>query len=368
MPDHASASAARPLSPARRPRPAVSRRAAMTGAGMGLAALLAGCGGLRLGSPVEHTPPPEGIDDLYRADLLARLEDLLATTGGDTGDLARSRPEVAGHVRELHAALVEHRRAMLTGAEAEAASESAGTASSASGSTSPADPSAGSAPDLVGLLAALGETVALGADACVQCSGSFARVTGAIAAHLCWAAHRVAAGAPDLALTATPPPPEQGIQPQREVPASDPPSVAAASDHEAALRRAQEDEWYAAYVQEVRAARSTDAAVREALVTEVAAHRARADRLASTAVEDGVSPLPQEPVYPLPEGGLVDEALDSLPVRIAEALVVDWVALTGAAPFARRAFAISTALTESADLARTGGALPALPSLDPTSG
>ncbi|GAB2538851.1 DUF4439 domain-containing protein [Brachybacterium huguangmaarense] len=353
--------AARPAGPARRAllRAGLAGGAfALTGAG------LAGCGTVRLGSPEPYVAPPPGIDDLYRADLLTGLDALRdAVSAGDP------RPETAALLRELDAALVEQRAALLTGAEAEA-SESSSPSSSASPSTSatasPSSSAPTAAPGGVGeVVTRLGDLVALGADACVQCSGSFARVVAAIAAHAQWSAGRLALAAQDPAIAAPAVPAETDLVPAREVPATDPPSVAAATDYHSVLACTQGDEWYAGYAYEVLAAQARDDATRTPLLAASGEHRDRARRLAQIAGEDGAPDTAEEPVYPLPGGGTDPQALAALPAQIGQGLVVDWVALVGAAPFARRALAISTALAEAQGLAALGSAVEPLPSLTP---
>lgn len=379
MPDPAAS-----IAPSRRTAAPARRTVLLLGASAAVGGVLSGCGPIRLGQPAPYTPPPEGIDDLYRADLLAALADIETATG----TIRAPHPEAAMLLGELAIAVVEQRAALLTGAETEAsesasdgggATASSGTATSsgdasptgdagATGAASDGGGSPAAAPsDAPGLLQALGDLVLLCAEACVQCSGSFARVVAAIGTHLTWSAARLAPALADPAATAAAPPAEDAIAPTRRIPASDPPSVAAKTDYEAMLQQAQGDEWYAGYVQEVRAARTVDETARAAALDAVTTHRDRAERLRDIAEADGIAPVAEEPVYALPGGGLDQAALDAEPLAIAQGLAVDWVALTGAVPFERRAFAVATALAEAHGLAALGGVLPALPSLDPQS-
>lgn len=345
--------------PTRSPAPrssAPSRRSVLRW-GLGASAVLAvaGCGSVRVGQPAAYTPPPLGIDDLYRADLLDLLDRLLEATAGG----ADPREEIAGRVRELHAALVEHRDALLTGAEAQKEQDASSAGHGASdGGGAEAQPV-----DAAGIVDLLGQMIALGADACVQCSGSLARVIAAIVSHLQWAAGTLVLAAGDAALAAPAPPGEDALVPTREVPTSDPPSVAATVDYEAALQEAQGDEWYAGYAFEVMAARATDAAARTPLLDTSGLHRDRARRLARIAEEDQITGVPQEAVYPLPGGGLDAATLEELPAGIGQGLLEDWVAMVGAVPFARRAFAVATALAEAHGLVGAVSAIPVLPSL-----
>src|SRR5690625_488211 len=79
--NHPVSSLARPRAAALRP----SRRRLLMAApglllGAGGAAALSGCGTVRLGGPEKYTPPPPGIDDLYRTDLIALLDRAIAGT------------------------------------------------------------------------------------------------------------------------------------------------------------------------------------------------------------------------------------------------------------------------------------------------
>lgn len=340
----------------RRPR----RRALLTATGGALlAAGAAACGQVRLGSPPRYTRPAEGIDDIYRTELLRQLGALETLTAAAPG-AAASGTDLSGPIRELHTAVAQHREALLTGAQADAEASGSATSSATAAAPAAADPGA--------ILAAIGPLLRLGAEACVQCSGSLARVVAAIGAHLAWAASRLVSAAADPALAMPAVPTEGDIRPTRTVPRSDPPSVAARVDYQAALQEAQKDEWFFGYVQEVRAARATDPAVRAPLQAAADDHRGRAKRLTEMATADKIAPVAQEPVYPLPAGGLDEAALVALTPQDGPGLVADWVALTGAAPFAGRAFAVATALAQAVALGPVGASVPALPSLAPKAG
>src|SRR5699024_9000279 len=175
------------------PPPAAPTRRTLLGAA-GVAALLplVGCGRIALGGPEEYTPPPPGIDDLYRTDLLELLERALAGTehmvgvGAGDGD-----PEVSSTLAALSSALPVQRTALLTGAEAE--DERAAEQDPAPGQASP-PPTQDVPADLAELVAVLVRLRDLGASAARQVSGSLARPVVAIAAHTARAARRLDGG------------------------------------------------------------------------------------------------------------------------------------------------------------------------------
>src|SRR5699024_4640733 len=219
------------IPPARPSRTAVPvTRRALLGAAGALAVLpLASCGPIALGRPEQYTPPPPGIDDLYRVDLLAVLDraaagtqTLVALAGPDED------PALSGALSELAGALPVQRTALLTGAEYEKELEAADEP--AAEQTSPPPPTAPE--DLPALLECLVELRDLAAAAARQVSGSLARPLSGIAAHTAWSAlrlHRAAGEAVSEGVPASPTAEE--IVPQREVPATDPPSIGAESDY-----------------------------------------------------------------------------------------------------------------------------------------
>ena len=89
------------------------------------AGALGGCGRVALGGPEEYTPPPPGIDDLYRRDLLVLLERAIAGAEdvADASPAAEEDQALASDLAVLVAALPVQRRALLTGAEQERESE-----------------------------------------------------------------------------------------------------------------------------------------------------------------------------------------------------------------------------------------------------
>lgn len=341
--------------------PGPRRRAVLLG-GLSLGALaLTGCGEVRIGQPAVFTPPPEGIDDLYRRDLLALLETGL---GAQIPADDRSDDLVAG----VQEALSQQREAMLTGAEAEDESSAASDGGASSDRAAASDGGASGAgggdaapTDLQGLSDLLVAIRDLTADAARQVSGSLARPMLATGVFAAWAAQRLAR----IAGTEQPdaPPSAEKIVPTRDVPTADPPSIGAEVDYHSSLERAQEDEWYAGYVREVLAA-SADGKARTALVALSDADRERAEELGSYAREDGAKEVLRAAVYPLPGGGVTQELRKDEPEALALALVEDHVILTGAAPFERRALSIAAALDQAVLLASLRSSLSALPTLD----
>lgn len=332
------------------------------------------CGPVRVGGPAEYTPPPPGIDDLYRVDLLALLDRTVASTealrdradagtgasdGG--GEPAPAPPDVGvtDALAALSRALPVQREALLTGAQAERESEQAEDPDPHA-TTAPA-PTA-TATDLAGLIALLVELRELCVDAARQVSGSLARPVCALGAHTAWAAARLnrASGQGEV------PGPRvaEDIAPARAVPQQDPPSIGAESDYHQYIEAAQEQEWYTAYVHEVLAA-SAEGTAREDHLTAVEEHRARADALLTIAKEDGAPPVERQAVYPLPGGTLSGRSAAQLPSLLSEALLVGHVSLVGAAPFERRAVSIEAAMAEAGVLASLVGRLEPLPSLAP---
>ena len=326
---------------------------------------LAGCGPLALGGPEEYTPPPPGIDDLCRMDLIALLDRAIAGTAAVVEGGAPGNQALSAALGTLTAALPVQRSALLTGAQLE--KEQDAREDPGPGQTTPPAPT--DAPkDVAALVAVLLELRDLCAAAARQVSGSLARPTAAIAAHSAWIALRLRAAAD--AGEITPSPTAEEIVPSREVPETDPPSVGAESDYHTTIERAQQEEWYAGYLEEVLAARSQEA-TRQGHLDRSELHRALAEQLGSIAEEDGAPVVPRQAVYALPGGTLDEQAAGGLPTLLAQGLLIDHLALVGAAPFARRPLPIAAALDAAEQLAPLVDRMDPLPSLqaeDPATG
>jgi len=340
-------------------------RRSLLRAAVGTLALLplASCGPVALGGPEEYTPPPPGIDDLYRTDLLALLDRAIAGTGriaadlGSRGEGAGGDPTLSIALDELGAALPVQRTALLTGAQQEKELEADGE--QAPGPAAPAPPDAPT--DLPGLVSILVDLRDLAAAAARQVSGSLARPTVAIAAHTAWIVLRLSEGTgTDLP---SPPPTAEELGPSREVPSTDPPSIGAESDYHSALERAQLEEWYAGYLHEVLAARVEDEPRRQHLdLSEL--HRERAEELGLIAETDGAPLVPRQAVYPVPGGTLDAQTVAQLPTLLARGVLIAHITLVGAAPFDRRPLSIAAALNEAERLALLVDSMEPLPSLE----
>lgn len=350
---------------------ALSRRTVLALAGAGVLAA-AGCGQVQLGQPPTYTPPPPGIDDLYRTDLLVLVDRAIAAVdqlrpdhGSGASDAGGAEPESVLDVRvtdalaALSVALPVQRTALLTGAQIERESEQA---EDPDPHLDPPPPPTDVPTDMAGLVGVLVQLRDLCVDAARQVSGSLARPVCAIGAHSTWAALRLQAASGQGEVPAAPA--AQDIGPTRPVPSQDPPSIGAESDYHAYITTAQQDEWYAAYVHEVLAA-NTEGTQREGHLTAMGAHRTRAETLHTIAQEDGAPAVPRQAVYALPDGTLDPGSAEQLPTMLGENLLVAHVALVGAAPFERRAVSIEAALTEAGVLAGLVGRLDPLPSLAP---
>lgn len=331
-------------------RSLVPRRRLLLG---GALLALAGCGQVELGGPAAYTPPPPGIDDIYRAELLALLDAARAVADGLEDPGGADAEATAAAVEGLAAALPVQRAALLTGAESETEDgERTGSAAGASPTEVPAD--------VPGLLALLLELRELTTDAARQVSGSLARPVAAIGAHIQWSALRLAAASGEGEWSA--PREAEDIEPAREVPETDPPSIGAESDYHLTLEQAQQEEWYAGYVHEVLAARSEDS-VREDHEQAAALHRERAEQLAAIAEQDGGPVVTRAAVYALPTEPLDEATAAQLPTQVAQSLLTAQLALAGAAPFGRRPLPIAASLQEAGTLAGLVGELDPLPSL-----
>lgn len=151
--------------------------------------------------------------------------------------------------------------------------------------------------------------------------------------------------------------------PTREVPATDPPSIGAESDYHSTIERAQLEEWYAGYLHEVLAARSEDESRQQHLDLSER-HRRRAAELGVIAEQDGAPVVARQAVYAIPGGTLDAQTAAQLPTLLARGLLIDHVALVGAAPFERRPLPIAAALQEAERLAPLVDRMEPLPSLE----
>lgn len=332
---------------------------------------LAGCGRITLGGPEKYTPPPPGIDDLYRIDLLTLLDRVTAGTDHvvQALDPAAGEPALSAALTALGAALPVQRTALLTGAQLERELET--EEDPAPGRTTPPPP-ADAPTDIAGLLGALEELRDLAAAAARQVSGSLARPVIAIGAHTAWISVRLrtAAGTTDAIPAPTPSPTAEELVPSREVPATDPPSIGAQADYHTVIEQTQQEEWFAGYLHEVLAARVEEEA-RQHHLDQAELHRTRAEQLGRIAEEDGAPVVARQAVYAIPGGTLDAELVGELPTLLSRGLLMNHVALVGAAPFERRPLPIVAAITEAEQLAVLVDRMDPLPSLkveDPSGG
>ncbi|MGO1505807.1 MAG: DUF4439 domain-containing protein, partial [Brachybacterium sp.] len=77
----------------------------------------------------------------------------------------------------------------------------------------------------------------------------------------------------------------------------------------------------------------------------------------------GALVVPRQAVYAIPGGTLDAQLAGQLPTLLAQGLLIDHIALTGAAPFERRALPIAAALAEAERLAALVDRMDPLPSL-----
>ena len=325
---------------------------------------LAGCGRVSLGGPEEYTPPPPGIDDLYRIDLLTLLHRVTAGTDHvvQALDPAAGEPALPAALTALSTALPIQRTALLTGAQLERELEA--EEDPAPGRTTPPPP-ADAPTDIAGLLGALEELRDLAAAAARQVSGSLARPVIAIGAHTAWIGVRLrtAAGTTGATPAPTPAPTADELAPSREVPATDPPSIGAQADYHTMIEQTQQEEWFAGYLHEVLAARVEDEA-RQQHLDQAELHRTRAEQLGLIAEEDHAPVVARQAVYAIPGGTLDAELAGELPTLLSQGLLVNHIALVGAAPFERRPLSLAAALTEAERLAALVDRLEPLPSLE----
>lgn len=348
-----------PIGP-RSPGRALSRRRLLAAGALGAlsVATLPGCGPVRFGGPAPYTPPPPGIDDLYRTDLLELLHRALA--GADALLDAAPDPELAAALQVLVDALPVQRSALLTGAQAEREQEASSQAPAGDPVPVP-EPPADAPTDTAGLVSVLVELRELAADAALQVSGSLARPITAIAARTAWSVRRLhlASGEGEVPALRT----AGQLVPAREVPASDQPTIGAEVDYHDTLESTQQEQWYAGYLHEVLAAHA-EGEERERDLALAERHRARAEQLGVSAEEDGAAVIPRQAVYALPGGTFDDQLAAQLPTLLAEGLLVDHISLAGAAPFERRTLPIIAAMQEAEVLVDLVTRMQPLPSLE----
>ncbi|MDO5645355.1 MAG: DUF4439 domain-containing protein [Dermabacter sp.] len=351
----------------------------------GVSAVATGCvDGRRIevGSPAPYTPPPPGIDELYRADALSRTTVLLASLSAPGAAAAftidgasEAGAALADLPRQWAEDLGAHERALQTGAEAEAsAAASDGGASAGSqtlaNSQNPESPSASadapasepaSPASLARALADLRDLYAFGA---IQVSGTLARLFASAGSWCTWALSRLTRLASALGIDVQAPeaPALGALIPTRDVPANDPPVATAASELTALLPGAQTAEWEAAYTLEVVASRDSGEA-RSRLVGWVAVHRERAEAYGEVASAVGLEPVRREAGYPLPSP--LDAArLTALTREVSFTSLTNAIALTYGAPFTHRAPFVAAWLTEAGNYAEIAAGLESLPGLE----
>ena len=323
----------------RNARKVLARRGFLAGA---LAApFLAGCSGptrIAIGGRETYTPPPPGIDEIYRTELLEAVTDLAtnlahAETHGDFPAF-------------LTGPLETHQRALRTGAEQEKVASA--EAESSAHSTSPSESAVRGAKDPVTQamtktshdLAALRD---LYAHAAIQVSGDFADLCASGAAWAEQSAIRLGHRAHAAGVNGVKAPEKfSDLKPAREVPEIDPPEPATADLIATPLKDAQIDENFAAYALEVAATR-VEKSHRDAYVKAANTHAARAEAFAEVAEHLGLDPVAREAGYALPRPlGAKDAA--KMRVDVEAQSLANAVELAGLAPFTERAAFVRAAL------------------------
>lgn len=343
----------------------VARRTLLTASALALT----GCGSSRLtvGQPTPYTPPPPGLDELVRTELVAAVAKALALVSAfDAASISgepAAQAALTQHAEAMRKALNAHGLALRTTAENDRAD---GTFAPPAAATTAARDTARSHPDkLPGqigtALADLRDAHARGA---LQVSDTLARVLASAGTWTTWALTRFTTLAGQLGVTNTTASAPTGgaLSPTRKVPANDPPTAAGTDQIRSLLPAAQENEYFAAYVFEVIAAHRTGPAQKDAL-TESDGHASRAEKYGDVGAGLKLDPVARAAGYPLPFTTPSESALAGLEAQVTLASLTDAIALTGAAPFAKRAVFVETWLGEApryANLAATFEALPAL--------
>lgn len=322
---------------------------------------LAGCSGQRriaIGEREAYTPPPPGIDEIYRTDLLQSVTDFASNLAK-----TESRGDFPSF---LAAALTTHQRALRTGAEqeetasAEAKESSRTTAASAAPGSSSKMPAEKAMAESARSLAALRD---LYAQAAIQVSGDFADLCASGAAWAEWAASRLAHRAHEAKIEGVSGPEQfTDAEPSREVPKIDPPEPAEASLIEVPLQRAQEDENFAAYALEVAATR-VEKERRDSYVKAARSHAARAEEFGKVSERLGFEPVAREAGYALPRPLDAKKAAE-MRIDITSRSLANAVELVGLAPFGERAPFLFAALESAKSLEPLHERLAPFPGID----
>ncbi|MGQ4549791.1 hypothetical protein ACUH96_08610 [Dermabacteraceae bacterium P13077] len=309
-----------PPSPAANPlRNAPTRRALLIAG----AFALSGCGVVRVGQPEGYTPPPPGLDELVRKDLLARAAALAAAAQRDGNAQAARLAE-------------QYLSALATGAEKEAGKH----------------PSPASAPPaLTDACGALRETCA---QACLAASDSLARLSAAIGASATMLLHT---------LTGAEVPPPGKISVPWKDPGHDPVTVAPKREYETALKGLTEVLYEGAYALQAVAAGIPDATLKARYAARAEKYLSQADALAAQARQEGLAAATPRAAYRLPDSPQSAAEQTEVPRQVATAVLDNWVVCAGAFPAAKRAEAVRGAYSEADYLASLGVAPDPLPGL-----
>ncbi|MBB3021784.1 ferritin-like domain-containing protein [Helcobacillus massiliensis] len=312
---------------------------------------LSGCANgarLRLGQPAQYTPPPPGIDEQYRTDILTALVTAAPVTdsfaAAATGDAQKLSALIA-------AAMQDQQRAFATAAELED-----GTYPSAA---SPADAAAGAA-EVAEQLRALRDLML---EATVQVSASLARITASAGVFSIWALSRLAAVTGDSALAPPAPPSAADLAPTRPVPTEDPAYIDPQDGLAQLMQDAQRDEWFGAYALEVVAARAPKDQ-RAAHAKRAAVHRSRAESYTPAITALKAEPARREAAYPLTAEQRTDEGLAALAQEISTTSIAHAVRLSSAATFDQRAAFIAAWAEETPVFAQRAASVDSLPWLE----
>lgn len=333
--------------------------------------VLTGCGSqvgrLTVGQPAAYTPPPPGIDDLFRADVISLTARALgmcvqASTRVQALDDAPGA-NLKTFIAEAQVALRDHGKALRTGAEEEKADGSFAPEAPAS-----APPSLSAAlTALVEVLSTLRDTHAYGA---LQVSAPLARVMASAGAWSAYALARISALARAANTPQTTPaaPTEDQLVPQRKVPATDPPTEASREEFRSELASAAANEFYASYAFEVIAAHREGTA-RENASAAALVHGERGELYTRIGEDIGAAPVERKAGYPLPFSDPTAAQLADLQRTLVLTSLTDACALSAAAPFDQRARFVDVWLAtgkEYGSIVAATASLPVLPGLQDT--